>query len=406
LWGQGSRPQMDAFEGLYHVKGSVVSAVDLIKGIGICAGMNVCNVPGATGYMDTNFEGKVQATLDELAAGQDLVYLHIGPNAPILKKHPEFAKQDEDGSTILSRWFFPHLDFTCPGLREYLWSNMVFYVGELDADGFRCDVGDGVPIDFWNEGRRRIRAIKPDAVLINEGRNWDYLLTGFDASYFFWWHETLYYIFGGVSDGISGQKPSTTLEELRRGSTPENLPAGGLLLRDIDNHDTVTDWPARIEEVAGHDGMELIEVINYLIDGIPMVYCGNELADSAKLSMFANRFHMGQFEVTDRSIAKADYSIRRQEVIKQLNQLKQESDVLRHGKTIWLANSADDKVLSFTRDHLANKITLIGNVTTEPVTVTVDTDLGDEILMSRGGKIQSGTAVLEGHGYLVLVHKA
>lgn len=52
--------------------------------------------------------------------------------------------------------------------------------------------------------------------------------------------------------------------------------------------------------VAGHDGMEQIEVINYLLDGIPMVYCGNELADSANHSMFANRFHMGKYEVTDR----------------------------------------------------------------------------------------------------------
>ena len=336
----------------------------------------------------------------------DLVYLHIGPNAPILKRHPEFAKQDPEGNTILTQWFFPHLDFTCPGLREYLWSNMVFYIGELDADGFRCDVGDQVPIDFWNEGRRRIQAIKPDSVLINEGRNWSYLLTGFDASYFFWWHETLYRIFGGFSDGTSGHIPDSTLEALRNGSTPEGLPAGGLLLRDIDNHDTVTDWPARIEIVAGHDGMELIEVINYLIDGIPMVYCGNELADSAYLSMFANRFHMGKFEVTDRSIAKEDYSIRRQQIIKQLNKLKQESDILRYGKTNWLANSADDKVLSFERDYNENKIILIGNVTKEPLTVTVDTDLRANVLMARGSAVQNNELTLEPHGYLVLEHKA
>ena len=41
---------------------------------------------------------------------------------------------------------------------------MVYYVGELDVDGFRCDVGDGVPLDFWNEGRRRMQAIKPDSM--------------------------------------------------------------------------------------------------------------------------------------------------------------------------------------------------------------------------------------------------
>lgn len=322
----------------------------------------------------------------------DLVYLHIGPNAPILKRHPEFAKQDSDGSILLSQWHFPNLDFNCPGLREYLWCNMVYFVGELDVDGFRCDVGDGVPIDFWNEGRRRMQTIKPDAVLINEGCNWNYLLTGFDASYFFWWHECLYNVF-------KGEKP---LEELRRGSTPEGIPAGGLLLRDIDNHDTVTDWPERTEIVAGHDGMELIEVINYLIDGIPMVYCGNELADSANINMFANRFHMGHFQVTDRSIAKEDYSLRRQEVIKKLNTLKQESDVLRYGVTRWLANSAEDKVLSFERDDHGSKLILIGNVTKETLTVTVDTCLDGRVLMSHGSEIGNKSVTLDAYGYLVL----
>lgn len=77
LWGQGFRPRLDPFSEKFGLKGSVISAVDLIKGIGVCAGMNVCNVPGATGYMDTNFEGKTQAALDELANGQDFVYIHL-----------------------------------------------------------------------------------------------------------------------------------------------------------------------------------------------------------------------------------------------------------------------------------------------------------------------------------------
>ena len=137
-----------------------------------------------------------------------------------------------------------------------------------------------------------------------------------------------------------------------------------------------------------------------------MVYCGNELADSANINMFANRFHMGHYQVTDRSIAKEGYSIRRQEIIKKLNKLKQESDVLRYGKTVWLNNSADDKVLSFERDYNGSKIILIGNVTKEPLTVTVDTDLRAEVLMSRGSAVQNNELTLEPHGYLVLEHKA
>lgn len=77
LWGQGSRPSLPLFEKLYGVKGSVISAVDLLKGIGICAGMNTPDVEGATGYIDTNFEGKAQKAVEELKNGSDFVYIHI-----------------------------------------------------------------------------------------------------------------------------------------------------------------------------------------------------------------------------------------------------------------------------------------------------------------------------------------
>ena len=59
------------------MKGSIVSAVDLLKGIGICAGMNTPEVEGATGYIDTNFEGKANAAIDEWRKGQDLVYIQV-----------------------------------------------------------------------------------------------------------------------------------------------------------------------------------------------------------------------------------------------------------------------------------------------------------------------------------------
>ena len=77
LWGQGSRPSLPSFEKLYGVKGSVISAVDLLKGIGICAGMNTPDVEGATGYIDTNFEGKAKKAVEELENGSDFVYIHI-----------------------------------------------------------------------------------------------------------------------------------------------------------------------------------------------------------------------------------------------------------------------------------------------------------------------------------------
>jgi len=76
LWGEGTRPAFSPFEEIFGIKGGVVSAVDLIKGIGGCAGMEVAEVDGATGYIDTNFEGKANAALN-LLERNDLVYIHF-----------------------------------------------------------------------------------------------------------------------------------------------------------------------------------------------------------------------------------------------------------------------------------------------------------------------------------------
>lgn len=77
LWGQGTRPKLDSFYDKFGLKGSVVSAVDLIRGIAKCADMESIEVEGATGYIDTCFERKTYAALGALARGQDLVYLHF-----------------------------------------------------------------------------------------------------------------------------------------------------------------------------------------------------------------------------------------------------------------------------------------------------------------------------------------
>jgi len=77
LWGQGKKPEMPLFIEKYGLCGSVVSAVDLIKGIGIASGMKSVKVEGATGNIKTNFKGKAEAAIRELHEGRDLVYIHI-----------------------------------------------------------------------------------------------------------------------------------------------------------------------------------------------------------------------------------------------------------------------------------------------------------------------------------------
>jgi len=76
VWGQGYAPKFTQFQELYGKVGAVISAVDLLKGIGIYAGLDVIEVSGATGYLDTNYEGKANAAIEALKT-RDLVFVHV-----------------------------------------------------------------------------------------------------------------------------------------------------------------------------------------------------------------------------------------------------------------------------------------------------------------------------------------
>ncbi|MBA4392747.1 MAG: cofactor-independent phosphoglycerate mutase, partial [Desulfobacca sp.] len=76
LWGQGKTPDMPPFVERFGVRGAVISAVDLLRGIGLAAGMESLTVEGITGYLDTNYRGKVEKALDFLG-GKDLVFVHV-----------------------------------------------------------------------------------------------------------------------------------------------------------------------------------------------------------------------------------------------------------------------------------------------------------------------------------------
>ncbi len=110
LWGQGCAPRMETYPKRFGLSGSVISAVDLVRGIGVCAGLRVIRVPGATGYLDTNYAGKVAAALDSLEDA-DFVFVHV--EAPDETAHEGRidlkiqAIEDFDGKVVA-----PCLDYT------------------------------------------------------------------------------------------------------------------------------------------------------------------------------------------------------------------------------------------------------------------------------------------------------
>ncbi|MBI5558793.1 MAG: cofactor-independent phosphoglycerate mutase [Deltaproteobacteria bacterium] len=90
LWGEGKAPSMPTLRENFGISGALISAVDLLKGIGVYAGMEIVHVPGATGYLDTNYQGKVDAALKALAEN-DLVLVHV--EAPDETGHQGLLKE-------------------------------------------------------------------------------------------------------------------------------------------------------------------------------------------------------------------------------------------------------------------------------------------------------------------------
>ncbi len=112
-WGQGKAPSMPKLRDRFGVEGAMISAVDLLKGIGVYAGLEPIDVPGATGYLDTNFDGKVAAALSALEKG-NFVFLHL--EAPDEASHEgSLEKKLEAIQKFDERIVGPMLE----GLRKY-----------------------------------------------------------------------------------------------------------------------------------------------------------------------------------------------------------------------------------------------------------------------------------------------
>lgn len=90
LWGHGRKPTMETYQQRYGLTGAVISAVDLIRGIGVNAGLDIIKVPGATGYIDTNYQGKAEYAIEALKT-RDFVYLHV--EAPDEAAHGGLLKE-------------------------------------------------------------------------------------------------------------------------------------------------------------------------------------------------------------------------------------------------------------------------------------------------------------------------
>ena len=257
----------------------------------------------------------------------DMVYLHCGPNAVFLKEHPNFVQRDEKGNIVCASWNFPKINHTNPELREYLWKNMEYWITDFDADGFRCDVSDAIPLDFWETARERLEKIQPDVCMLAEGTRREDQLKAFDLDY------------GWGFQWDNAAKFRAQWEKMR-----DERPRGGArFIRFIDNHDIANDdYNNRIEKAWGNRRVQAALVTLFTLDGVPMIYNGQEVADTARHSIFGRS--PIDWASDDTPAGKARYAF-----CKKLCTMRHAERALTHGDVVWLDNDQPDSVLSYLR---------------------------------------------------------
>lgn len=210
----------------------------------------------------------------------DWVPNHVSPDNPLTKTHPEFFWRDEKGNLTP-----PHgtdwtdvvqFDFAAPGLLDYQAGVLLHWVKNFGIDGFRCDVAWGLPTPFWNEVVKRVRAAKPEVFFLAEAELPQHQVAAFNLSYGFDLHHAMNSI-------AQGKKSASSLDEAYA-KIRAHFPRGSALMVFTSSHDE-NSWAGTEFERMGM-GYAPFAVLTFLLDGVPMIYNGQEAGLDRRLEFF------------------------------------------------------------------------------------------------------------------------
>lgn len=153
LWGQGKRPSMPTFSEKFGLNGTVIAAVDLIFGIGLLAGLKPVKVKGATGYIDTNFEGKAKAAIDSLH-NNDITFVHI--EACDEASHEGSLEKKIIGINAIDHRFLKTL---LDGLEQFEEYRILFCIDHPTPVKLKIHVSDVVPF-FIFDNRKKLKGVE------------------------------------------------------------------------------------------------------------------------------------------------------------------------------------------------------------------------------------------------------
>lgn len=284
----------------------------------------------------------------------DWVGNHTAWDSPLASQHPEYYLRGPDGRFQPPTGFdwtdVIQLDFTNPAVLDYETEALKHWVRDFEIDGFRCDFATGVPTKFWNELFGRLRKIRGDLFFLAESELPQHQLRGFNASYGFNMMQSINAVAQGRASA-SGIDDALALSRTR-------FPHGSALLYYTSNHDENSWQGTEFERLGG--GASTFAVLSFVLDGIPLIYNGQEIGLSRRLDFFQR----------DPIVWPADHPLTR--FYQKLCELRRTEPALRTGASLRrLSTTQNDAVYAVLREADGHRVVAFLNLTARDTPVDI-----------------------------------
>ncbi len=285
----------------------------------------------------------------------DWVANHTAWDNPMHEQHPDWYEKDWKGANRPTPWWdwsdIIDLDYSKPGLRQYMTGAMKYWVRDFGIDGFRADVAGYVPVDFWENARAELDTIRP-VFMLAEFDQRDVHYKAFDATYAWKWNNAMHDIAVGKADTGALFGYYSELESA--------WPKAAIRMTYTENHDQ-NAWEGTEFERFG-PALDNAIVLSFVGDGLPSIYNGQEAGNPKRLAFFEKD-----------PIAWKDHP--NAALFKKLISLRDAHPALwaaPWGATmVPVVNSSQGKVLSFVRAKDGDKIVALFNMSSAEQSFTL-----------------------------------
>ncbi len=284
----------------------------------------------------------------------DWVANHSAWDNTLVTEHPDWYTKTIEGNFQPTPWYdwedIIDFDYDQPGLRKYMTDVLKYWVKETDIDGYRCDVAGFIPVDFWENVRSELDAIKP-VFMLAEWESRDLHKKAFDMTY-------AWSLWDKMKDVTTGGKSIGGLVEYMAHHV-STFPKDGYRMTFTDNHDK-NSWEGNQYSNFGK-GLEACMVLASTVEGMPLIYSGQEAGLDRSLKFFDKD-----------TIAWKPHLFA--EMYKKLFALKHSNHALWNGEEggemVRIYSDKMDQVISFSREKNNDKVVVAINFSNKPADVT------------------------------------